>query len=165
MSCKTKTGAEAAIDFNEYPLAFDSHTCRRRGGSFDLFGCGPGPTICPHRSSWLAVGPERRQACGAHRKHGDDRDAHWRAADVPAASRLGRRNLARMFFTMTTVITAETSEAARAKLEPKVQTCDQKCTRLWIIFGLSIRLRASIDSRPNCRVGPRRRKLIAPAAR
>jgi hypothetical protein len=25
------------------------------GGPFDLFGCGPGPTICPHRSSWLAV--------------------------------------------------------------------------------------------------------------
>jgi hypothetical protein len=28
MSCKTKTGAEAAIAFNQYPLAFDSHTCR-----------------------------------------------------------------------------------------------------------------------------------------
>jgi hypothetical protein len=38
----------------------------------------------------------RRQACGAHRKHGDDRDAHRRAADVPAAPRLNRRNLARM---------------------------------------------------------------------
>src|ERR1700742_3824180 len=75
--------------------------------------------------SWLAVGPERRQACGAHRKHGDGREAHWRAADVPAAFRLGRRNLARMFFTMMIVITAATSEAARAKLEPKVQICDQ----------------------------------------
>jgi hypothetical protein len=30
-----------------------------------------------------------------------------------------------MFFTMMTAITAATSEAARAKLEPKVQTCDQ----------------------------------------
>ena len=92
------------------------------GGPFDLFGCGPGPTICPHRSSWLAVGPERRQVCGAHRKHGDDRDAHWRAADVPAAFRLGRRNLARMFLTMMTVITAATSEAARSSRRFKPAT-------------------------------------------
>jgi hypothetical protein len=47
------------------------------------------------------------------------------------------------------------------RLTPRV---GPQWTRLWIIFGLPRRFRASIDSRPNRRARPGRRKLITPGA-